>query len=324
MRERTLAYAASLLPEMRATRRRRRGDGAGYAWDYGPFELLGRRPPPPRRPGVLPLADIKRAEAAAPNGSASLWDIGDGVLCLEFHTKMNAIDPDIIELLAESVVLAPRALVIYNEAENFSVGANIGLAALVANLAAWPTIEAIGPAADLQRAPYAPFPVVGAPSGMALGGGCEILLHCAAVLAHAETYIGPGGGGRRPHPGLGRLQGAAGARIATPSAGARCRRCRQAFETIAPAKVARSADEAREPRLPARADRITMNRDRLLADAKAKALALAAGYQPPQPVELRLPGPSGEAALVLAVDGFALAARALPTTASCSPTWPVC
>lgn len=273
-----------------------------------------------RAAGVLLLSDIKLgSKPILKNGSASLWDLGDGIACLEFHSKMNALDQDSLGLLKQSldhVAKKMKALVIHNEAENFSVGANVGLALFAANVALWPMIEdliAQGQAV-YKAVKYAPFPVIGAPSGMALGGGCEILLHCAAIQAHAETYMGlvevgvgvvPGWGGCkelliRNQPGPKDPKGP------MPPVGA-------AFETISLAKVAKSAAEARELKFLRDGDGITMNRDRLLADAKAKALALlAAGYQPPKPAELRLPGPSGRTGLNLVVHGFAQQGKALP------------
>ncbi len=273
-----------------------------------------------RAEGVLLLADIKRAsKPILKNGSASLWDIGDGVACLEFHSKMNAIDPDTLDLVKKSVAHVGKnmkAMVVHNEGDNFSVGANIGLALFAANIAMWPMIEdLIGQGQAAYKAvKFAPFPVVGAPSGMALGGGCEILLHCAAVVAHAETYMGlvevgvgliPGWGGckellLRNQPGPKDPKGP------MPPVAA-------AFETISLAKVAKSAAEAKELKLLRPSDGITMNRDRLLFDAKARALELlAAGYKAPEPKELRLPGPTGRTALRLAVDGFRLQGKALP------------
>jgi len=273
-----------------------------------------------RAEGVLLLADVKRAgKPILKNGSASLWDIGDGVACLEFHSKMNAIDPDTLSLLKQSldhVGKKMKALVVHNEGDNFSVGANIGLALFAANIAMWPMIEdLIGQGQAAYKAvKFAPFPVVGAPSGMALGGGCEILLHCAAVQAHAETYMGlvevgvgliPGWGGckellLRNQPGPKDPKGP------MPPVAA-------AFETISLAKVAKSAAEAKELKLLRPTDAITMNRDRLLFDAKQRALALLAeGYKAPEPKELRLPGPTGATALKLAVDGFRLQGKALP------------
>jgi 3-hydroxyacyl-CoA dehydrogenase len=273
-----------------------------------------------RAAGVLLLADIKRAgKPILKNGSASLWDIGDGVACLEFHSKMNSIDPDTLDLVKKSVDHVGKkmkAMVVHNEGDNFSVGANIGLALFAANIAMWPMIEdLIGQGQAAYKAvKFAPFPVVGAPSGMALGGGCEILLHCAAVVAHAETYMGlvevgvgliPGWGGckellLRNQPGPKDPKGP------MPPVAA-------AFETISLAKVAKSAAEAKELKLLRASDGITMNRDRLLFDAKARALELlAAGYKAPEPKELRLPGPTGRTALQLAVDGFRLQGKALP------------
>jgi len=273
-----------------------------------------------RAEGVLLLADIKRAsKPILKNGSASLWDIGDGVACLEFHSKMNAIDPDTLSLVKQSVEHVSKkmkALVVHNEGDNFSVGANIGLALFAANIAMWPMIEdMIGQGQSTYKAvKFAPFPVIGAPSGMALGGGCEILLHCASVQAHAETYMGlvevgvgiiPGWGGckellLRNQPGPKDPKGP------MPPVAA-------AFETISLAKVAKSAAEAKELKLLRASDGITMNRDRLLFDAKARALQLVAeGYKPPEPKELRLPGPTGATALKLAVDGFRLQGKALP------------
>ncbi|MDQ7248787.1 3-hydroxyacyl-CoA dehydrogenase/enoyl-CoA hydratase family protein [Dongia sedimenti] len=297
--------------------------GGFYKTENGQLQYLGTDGayhPLKRAEGVLLLADIKRAsKPILKNGSASLWDIGDGVACLEFHSKMNAIDPDTLDLVKKSVAhvgKSMKALVVHNEGDNFSVGANIGLALFAANIAMWPMIEdLIGQGqATYKAVKFAPFPVIGAPSGMALGGGCEILLHCASVQAHAETYMGlvevgvgliPGWGGckellLRNQPGPKDPKGP------MPPVAA-------AFETISLAKVAKSAAEAKELKLLRASDGITMNRDRLLFDAKARALQmLAEGYKPPEPKELRLPGPTGVTALHLAVDGFRLQGRALP------------
>jgi 3-hydroxyacyl-CoA dehydrogenase len=265
-----------------------------------------------RRPGVLLLSDVKRAGApVAKNGSASLWDIGDGVLCLEFHSKANALDADslgMIRIAQEKITKSAGkniALVIHNEADNFSVGANVGLALFAANIALWPFIEE-GEASGqkiLKEMKYAPFPVVSAPSGMALGGGCEILLHSSAVQAHAESYIGlvevgvglvPGWGGcaEMTYRAYTNKHGPRGP--IAPLAGI--------FETIGLAKVSKSAEEARDLLYLRRNDGITMNRDRLLADAKARALSLVKDYQPPKPEPLHLPGPTGAAAIGLSLD----------------------
>ena len=298
------------------------GDGTFYRVEDGSLLVYGADGayrPVERPEGVLLLEDIKRAsEPIARNGSASLWDIGDGVACFEVHTRMNALDPDVVTLLQKSLKLVEkeyRALVLYNEGANFSVGANLGLALFAANVGVWPMIE--GMLENGQKAmkamKYAAFPVVAAPSGMALGGGCELLLHAAAVQAHAETYAGlveagvgvlPGWGGckemlvrhtqdeTRPNGPL------------PPVA--------RSFEYISTAAVAKSAQEARDMHILRESDGITMNRDRLLYDAKQKALSLLEGYEKPEPVDLNLPGPNGRAALDLAVEGFALQGLALP------------
>jgi 3-hydroxyacyl-CoA dehydrogenase len=297
--------------------------GGFYKIEAGRIQHLkpdGSYTPLVRPEGVLLLSDVKLGtKPIMKNGSASLWDIGDGVACLEFHSKMNALDPDSLGLIKQAVDHVGKkmkALVIHNEAENFSVGANIGLALFAANIAMWPMIDdmiATGQSA-YKAVKFAPFPVVGAPAGMALGGGCEILLHCAAIQAHAETYMGlvevgvgliPGWGGCKEMLLRYQPQGRDPKGPMPPVA--------QAFETISLAKVAKSAHEAKEMRFLRKDDAISMNRDRLLYDAKQKALAmLAAGYQPPVPQELRLPGATGQVALKLAVEGFAQQGKALP------------
>jgi 3-hydroxyacyl-CoA dehydrogenase len=264
-----------------------------------------------RPEGVLWLGDIKLTRSPIlKNGSASLWDIGDGVACFEFHTKMNAIDPDLLTLLGKAIGVVAKqfkALVIYNEGSNFSAGANLGLAAFAANIASYDLIEqmAQGGQDTFRALKYAPFPVVGAPSGLALGGGCEILLHSDAIQAHAESYIGlvecgvglvPGWGGCKEMLArwarFGRLPNGP-----MPAAA-------KAFEEISTATVAKSAAEAKELLFLRPTDGITMNRYRLLADAKAKALELAKNYAPPEPAEYVLPGPSGKAGFAIAVDSF--------------------
>jgi 3-hydroxyacyl-CoA dehydrogenase len=229
---------------------------------------------------------------------------------------MNAMDPDILALLRTAlgtVGKGYRALVLYNEGEQFSAGANLGLVMFAANIAAWDQVEAMVKEGQetylaLKRAP---FPVVGAPSGLALGGGCEVLLHCDAIQAHAESYIGlvevgvgviPAWGGSKEMLLRGLREKRRPGGPMPPVAGA--------FETISLAKVATSAAEARDLKFLGAEDGISMNRDRLLADAKARALALADGYVPPEPATLTLPGPSAKAALDMAVQGFRLQGKA--------------
>jgi len=272
-----------------------------------------------RADGVLLLADIKRrVQPVSKNLSASLWDIGDGVLCLEFHSKMNSLNPFILSMIRKAIKRVPegyRALVVYNEGSNFSVGANIGLLLVAMKLRAWFAVNfLIRSGQDVYcELKYAPFPVVGAPSGMALGGGCEILLHCDAVQAHAETYTGlvevgvgiiPGWGGckemlQRWFVNPNRRQGPMPPVI-------------KVFETLAMAVVAKSAAEAQDLLILRPNDGISMNRNRLLADAKAKALKLAENYTPPEKFEISLPGRTAKAAMSLAIDGFRMSGKATP------------
>jgi 3-hydroxyacyl-CoA dehydrogenase len=272
-----------------------------------------------RREGVVLLEDIKRAsEPVKRNGSASLWDIGDGVLCLEFHSKMNALDQESLKMVEEAVKIVPKAhkgLVIYNEGSNFSVGANIGLALFAANVALWPMIEEL--VATGQRVykalKYAPFPVVGAPSGMALGGACEILMHCDAIQAHAETYTGLVEVGVGVVPGWGGCKEMVTRWATAPKAPkGPMPPVAKAFEAIGTAQVAKSAAQAQEMMILREGDAITMNRDRLLADAKMKALEMADGYAPPEEVMLHLPGETGRAAIEMAVRAFELQGLVTP------------
>jgi 3-hydroxyacyl-CoA dehydrogenase len=261
---------------------------------------------------VLMLEDIKLAsKPVLKNASAAVWDIGDGVLCFEFTSKSNSLDDQILALLQKTVALVKssyKALVIYNEGGNFSVGANVGLALFAANIAAWGQVEAMIATGQemMQKLKYAPFPVVSAPAGMALGGGCEFLLHSDAVQAHSETYAG------LVECGIGLLPGWGGCkemlvRWATDPNMPRgpMPPVMKTFEMISTAKVGRSAADARDMGILRRNDGITMNRYRLLADAKARALSMVDGYKPPEPRDIVLPGPSGKVALDQAVAGFA-------------------
>jgi 3-hydroxyacyl-CoA dehydrogenase len=260
-----------------------------------------------KRPeGVLSLADVKlRSSPLLGNTSASLWDIGDGVACLELHTKLNTIDPGVVEMIENVAAGLPpgfTALVVGNEdARAFSAGANLAHVAEILRTEGAEAMDAFiaRSQAAIRALSTAPFPVVGAAHGLAFGGGCEILLACDAVQAHAEVSIGlveakvgiiPGWGGctgllrrwaEKPGQPKGPLPASAGA-----------------FEVIAGAKVSGSALEARDMGFLRSTDGVTMNRERLLADAKDRVLALADGYAPPQSSPLSLAGASGRASLM--------------------------
>ncbi len=269
---------------------------------------------PVRRPaGEVRLADLKRGgHPVEGNDAASLWDMGDGIACLEFHRKMNALAPESLEAIAAAtrrVASDFRALIIGNDADAFCAGADLGLLLGALDRGDFAFIEDF---VRLGQQTYdglrkAPFPVVGAVAGMAVGGGCEILLHCDYIQAHAEAAIGlvernvgliPAWGGCR------RLLVLAAADPALPKGPMPF--VLAAFEPIAGAAVSASALLARDLRYLRPADGITMNRNRLLADAKAAALRLAeSGYRPPQSAELRLPGPSGRHTLMNRVEGMA-------------------
>lgn len=291
----------------------------------------------PRADGVLLLSDIKlNTKPVIKTASASVWDIGDGVLCVEFTGKMNALDEQVFEAYQQAIKLITKgdqykAMVIYNEGSNFSAGANLGLALFAMNLALWPQIEELvsGGQKIYKALKYAPFPVVAAPSGMALGGGCEILLHVDHVQAHAETYCGlvevgvgliPGWGGCKEM--LLRYQeeereqydkATGGKKLWFSPKNTPMGAVRKAFETIALARVAKSAQEAKEIKYLKKTDGITMNRDRLLFDAKKKAIELAKDYKAPEPVtDIRLPGPTGRLALDMAVADMRKNGKATP------------
>jgi len=236
------------------------------------------------------------------NSGASLVDLGDGVGCIQFHSKMNALGADIISLILQSLKPggpgdAFDAFVITNDAQNFSVGANLMLLLMSVQEEEWDDVDlAIRQFQGMTQAiKFSPKPVVIAPFGLTLGGGCEISLHAAARQPHAELYMGlvevgvgllPGGGGCKEML-LRAVDSAASIRPDLPS-NARgdsvelLEAMKRTFETIATAKVATSAEEARGLGFLSSSDRITMNRERVLFDAKARALELARmGYEPP-------------------------------------------
>jgi 3-hydroxyacyl-CoA dehydrogenase len=252
------------------------------------------------RAGVWSVTVAKKSSGVVKkNPGASLVDLGDGVGCIEFHSKMNTIGSDIVQLISQTLKAGGTgenfdAFVITNDAPNFSVGANLMLLLMSAQEEEWDEVDlAIRAFQGMTQAiKFSPKPVVVAPFGMTLGGGVEMSLHSAARQPHAELYMGlvevgvgllPGGGGCKEM--LLRAIDSAGA--ITP--GGRCdsvelmEAIKRTFETIAMAKVSTSAHEARGLGLLNSSDRITMNRDRVLSDAKARAVEMVrAGYEPPQ------------------------------------------
>jgi 3-hydroxyacyl-CoA dehydrogenase len=226
------------------------------------------------RPGIIVLKDVKHAHGVVKkNSGASLIDIGEGVLCLEFHSKMNSLGDDQISLVRAGIEETSKnfeAMIVANQGENFSVGANLMLVLLAAQEEEWEELEAA--IHRFQQATmmikYAPKPVVSAPFGLTLGGGCEIAIHSARVQASAETYMG------LVEVGVGVIPGAGGTKEMLLRFGS----AQKAFELIAFAKVATSAAEARSFGLLRPQDQISMNPERLIDDAKALALSIAPGY----------------------------------------------
>lgn len=295
-------------------------EGGFYRETGGRVERLGAAggyAPLVRPSGTQRLADVKRGRARViGNDSASLWDAGRDVACLEFHTRMNTLDQGSLTLIGQALELVPdrfAGLVIHNDGEHFSAGANLGEALFAIGAGAWDRLA--GASALGQRTfkamKYAPFPVVGAPAGMALGGGCEVLLHCDAIVAHAETYAGLVEAGVGLIPAWGGCKELL-ARYARQGPRGPMPPVSRAFETVSLAKVSQSAHEARDMGILRREDTIVMNRDRVLAEAVDKVHALHSGYAPPEPPVFRLPGRSGQAALALAIGEFARTGKATP------------
>lgn len=268
--------------------------------------------------GAWTLADKKRGKKPIfSNRGASIWDVGDGVACVEFHTKMNAIDMDIADALREAPKLGAKgykAVIIGHDADNFSVGANIGMALFQVNMAMYPMVESM--IAEGQKVmynlKYSPIPIVAAPAGMALGGGCEVCLHATAINAAAETYMGLVEVGVGVLPGWGGCKESILRNMAASKVGGAMGPLTEAFTNISTAKVATSAEEARGMNYLKKSDHISMNRRRVLADAKALALKLAENYKVPEEKKVRLPGATARIAFNMAVEGFAQTGKATP------------
>ncbi len=240
------------------------------------------------------------------NESASLWDIGDGVALLEFHSKMNSIDDPLTEMMEKAADLTEQSfkgLVIGNDGSNFSVGANIGALMMGIGGGEWEMVRNMVRRFQNvnQRLRYSAVPVVTAPFGMTLGGGAEVTMAGNAVQAAAETYMGlvevgvgliPGGGGN-----LMLMRNVFGAHAGNRDFDA-LPFLKKVFLTIGTAKVATSAEEAREAGFISAQDGISMSRDALLADAKARVIGMAdGGFMPPRPTNFLLPGRSGAATI---------------------------
>jgi len=261
------------------------------------------------------------------NTGATLIDIGDGVACLEFHTKMNAIDDEVIAMgqtALEEVAKNFEGLVVSNEGENFSAGANLMLLMMSASENEWDKIKTIVRSfQNLTMAfRYSPKPVVAAPFGLALGGGCEVSMGCDKIRAHGELYMG------LVEVGVGLLPAGGGCKEMVLRMDERLRepflkspikwskdiwwskapdpgpfpKVAKAFETIAFAKISTSAKEAQEIGYMKKSDGITLSRDHLIAAAKQDVLTLAKGYQQPKPREdILLPGQGGKTALLSSI-----------------------
>ena len=344
----TLVYAARIAPEVAqsiddvdwALK-------WGFGWELGPFETIdaigvGRvvaalpdtarsvadlppllaealdagnervRPSPlePRAPELMLLGRQKaRRSPLKTNTGASIVDLGDGVLAVEFHSKMNTIGGDTLQMLTAGVAEAERngvALVVGNEAVNFSAGANLMLLLLEAQEGNWEDVDLMVRSfqASTGALRYARIPVVVAPAGLALGGGCEVVLHGDRVQASAETYLGlvEVGVGLIPAAG-GTKEMLARATEALPPRAELLPAVQRVFETIGRAKVSTSAHDARAIGYLRDVDGVSMNRERVMWDAKAVALDLVrARYQPPiRRTAVRVGGDGVRAALELGV-----------------------
>ena len=281
--------------------------GTTSYFDFGSASM--RRVAEPQ--GVLILKSLKeRASVVHENSGASLIDLGNGVLCCEFHTKMNAIGGDILSMIHAGVKRVGAdfdAMVIGNQAVNFSAGANLLLLLVSAQEGEWDDLHlAIRQFQSATMAiKYARGPVVVAPAGMALGGGCEVSLHGARIHAAAETYIGlveagvgliPAGGGCKEMLVRAGEHASAGENLDLFHA------LKPIFENIATAKVSTSGEEGRMLGYLRATDLIAMNRDRQIADAKQTALGMVrAGYRPPASPEIRVLGEEFLSAAKLAI-----------------------
>jgi 3-hydroxyacyl-CoA dehydrogenase len=248
------------------------------------------------RPGILTLRDRKRTHGVLfDNAGASLIDVGDGVLCVEFHSKLNTLGEDNIAMVHAGLEETERnfdAMIIANEGETFSAGANLMLVLLAAQEGEWEDLNlAVQRFQQMNMAlKYAAKPVVAAPFSRALGGGCELVMHCSRAQASAETYIG------LVEVGVGLIPAGGGCKELL----ARLKDPLRIFELIGYAKVSSSAEDAQKLGLLHRSDSISMNPERLIFDAKALALSLVPNYSPGAPrTDIKVAGESAYALMKL-------------------------
>ncbi|OGP08368.1 MAG: hypothetical protein A2048_04850 [Deltaproteobacteria bacterium GWA2_45_12] len=305
-----------------------KGNGVFYKNDKGKKFFFDQRtnsyqPVPLKSTNIVIRTLKEQGRELKSNTGASLIDIGDGVLCVEFHTKMNAIDGDIGDMLNAGIDLMESSrdyagLVIANDGGNFSAGANLMLLWLESQQKNWDNIEKLvkGFQDVCMRLKYSSKPTVAAPFGLTLGGGCEVSMGCDAIRAHGECYIGlvevgagliPGGGGNKNvllnvEAAL-KAKGAKG--WAGPSDGGFFPKVQKTFETVAFAKVATSAKEAYGHNYFKRSDKISLSRDKLLYDAKQDVLEMAKTYQKTTPREdIYVGGEGAKMALLNGIEGF--------------------
>jgi len=268
--------------------------------------------PIPGSEGLIILDNLRTGNIVWENPGATLFDIGDGILNLEFHTKMNSIGPEVIQGIHTSIGMAEEnfhGLVIGNEGQNFSAGANLAMLFMYAGDQEWEEVNLM--IAQFQntmmRTRYSSIPVISAPSGMVLGGGCELSLHCDKIQAHSETYIG------LVEVGVGLIPAGGGTKEMTLRASdsyvpgdPEYNKLQEYFMNIATAKVATSAYEGMEIEYLQSKDQITVNRARVITEAKQAALELAdAGYSQPIPrSDIKVQGKGGMALFEAGIAGM--------------------
>ena len=268
--------------------------------------------PVPGADSFIILDNLRQNNVVWSNSGSTIFDLGDDILCLEFHTKMNTLGSEVIEGINKAITLAEenyRGLVIGNQAAQFSVGANLGIVFMYAIEQEYDEINFMVKHFQdtMMRVRYSSVPVVVAPHGMTLGGGCEMTLHADHVQAAAETYIGlvevgvgliPAGGGTKEMT----------KRIsdAYQPGDVELNDLQNTFMNIATAKVATSAYEAFDLGFFQRGDGVTVNKNRQIADAKAAALAMAeAGYVQPIPAtNIKVQGRTGMALIEAGIHGM--------------------